>query len=159
MNLYQWAVKWGVGIAALEDLQREFRAIETGPLPTTPAPGSEAMVQSIVRLEATRKGKRLFRNNVGAGNLENGSFLRWGLANDSKTINDVCKSSDLIGISGEIITAADVGQPRGRFVAREIKAPGWYYTGESREAAQLRFISLIAGYGGDASFATGEGTL
>lgn len=158
MNLYQWAVKWAVPIAALDDLQREFRAINTDARGDG-SEGSEALVQSIVRLEATRKGMRLFRNNVGAGKLDNGSFLRWGLVNDSKAINDACKSSDLIGISGELITAADVGQPRGRFVAREIKAPGWQYSGTDRETAQLRFLELIAAYGGNAAFATGEGSL
>lgn len=159
MNLYQWAAKWAIPIAALDDLQREFRTVSTDPPNVLPPPGSEAMVQSIVRLEATHKHKRLFRNNVGAGMLDNGSFLRWGLANDSKGINDACKSADLIGISGELITAADIGQPRGRFVAREIKVPGWQYSGAPREVAQLRFLELIAAYGGDAAFATGAGTL
>lgn len=162
MNIHQWAIKWGVSIAALEDLTREFRTTDTGPTVaalTNVAPGSEAMVSSLVRLEATRRGKRLFRNNVGAGFLSDGSFIRWGLANDSASMNKKVKSADLVGISGEIITPADVGQPRGRFVAREVKAPDWRYSGTERELAQLRFLELIAAYGGDACFTIGEGTL
>lgn len=157
MNLHQWAQKWGVPYAALEDLMREYGAIVTD-VPASDAV-TEAGVQSRVRLEASRKGKRLFRNNVGAGTLADGSFIRWGLANDSAQVNAVCKSSDLIGISAEIITVADVGQRRGRFVAREIKTPGWQYSATEREQAQLKFLELIASYGGDAKFATGEGTL
>lgn len=157
MNLHEWAQKWGVPYAAIEDLRREFRAINTDPAPV--AGSSEAAVQSVIRLEATAKGKRLFRNNVGGGYMQDGSFIRFGLANDSAAVNDKCKSSDLIGISPEIITVHDVGQPRGRFVAREIKTPGWQWSGTEREEAQLRFLELIAAYGGDAAFATGVGTL
>jgi hypothetical protein len=112
--------------AALHELQQAFGQLNNDP--PHMAGKSEGAVQALVRLEATRKGKRLFRNNVGAGYLQDGSFIRWGLANDSKAVNDVCKSSDLIGISPELITAADVGQPRGRFIAREIKEAGWQYS-------------------------------
>lgn len=159
MNLHEWAQKWGVPYAAIEDLRREFRAINTDPAHSFAAGTSEAAVQAHVRLEATAKGKRLFRNNVGAGYMQDGSFIRFGLANDSARVNDVCKSSDLIGISPELITVHDVGQPRGRFVAREIKTPGWQWSGTERETAQLRFLELIAAYGGDAAFCTGPGTL
>lgn len=157
MNLHEWAQRWGVPYAAIEDLRRQFGAINTDP--PIVAGASEAAVQSVIRLEATRKGKRLFRNNVGAGYMQDGSFIRFGLANDSPRVNDECKSSDLIGISPELITVHEVGQPRGRFVAREIKAPGWQWSGTEREEAQLKFLELIAAYGGDAAFATREGTL
>lgn len=157
MNLHTWAQRWGVPYAALHELQQAFGQLDNHPAPV--AGRSEAAVQSLVRMEATRRGKRLFRNNVGAGYLQDGSFIRWGLANDSATVNKVCKSSDLIGISPEIITVADVGQPRGRFIAREIKEAGWQYTDTEREQAQLKFLQLIAAFGGDARFATGEGTL
>lgn len=157
MNLHQWALRHGVTQHALEDLMREFGAFHTDP----PAEGglSEAAISNVIRLEATHKGKRLFRNNVGAGFLQDGSFIRWGLANDTARVNDHCKSSDLIGISGEVITSADVGQPRGRFVAREVKRENWRWCGDDHETAQLRFLELIASYGGDAAFSQGEGTL
>lgn len=157
MNLHAWAQRWNVPYAALHELQQAFGQLNNDP--PHMAGKSEGAVQSLVRLEATRKGKRLFRNNVGAGYLQDGSFIRWGLANDSATVNAVCKSSDLIGISPEIITAADVGQPRGRFIAREIKEGGWNYSGTEREIAQLKFLQIVAAMGGDAAFATGEGTL
>lgn len=157
MNLHLWAQRWGVPYVALQDLMREFGTFQTDPPPVEGV--SEAGVQSRVRLEATRKGKRLFRNNLGAGFMEDGSFIRWGLANDSARVNEVCKSSDLIGISGEIITPADVGQRRGRFIAREVKPEAWRWKGDEHEQAQLAFLEIIASYGGDAAFTTGEGTL
>jgi hypothetical protein len=147
MNLYEWAIKWGIPHAAIQDFQRQA-GLAPDEYAGDVAAGSEAYAQSAVRLEASRKGYRIWRNNVGAGYMQDGSFLRFGLANDSKAVNDVVKSSDLIGIA-----------PGGQFVAREIKAPGWRYTGTEREKAQLAFISLILSYGGNAGFATGDGTL
>lgn len=147
MNLYEWAIKWGIPHAAIADFQQQA-GMMPGIDPAHMGLGSEAYAQSAVRLEATRKGYRLWRNNVGAGYMQDGSFLRFGLANDSKAVNDVVKSSDLIGIA-----------PGGQFVAREIKAPGWRYTGTEHERAQLAFINLVLSYGGNAGFATGEGTL
>lgn len=120
---------------------------------------TEAEVQSRVRLEAAQKNIRLWRNNVGAGKLENGAFMRWGLANESAAVNDRMKSSDLIGIRALVITPDMVGKTIGVFVARECKREGWAYTGDEEEEAQLRFLHLIRELGGDAGFATGEGTL
>jgi hypothetical protein len=85
---------------------------------------------------------------VGAAVDARGNHVRFGLANDSKEMNDRIKSSDLIGIGRD-----------GRFIAREVKAPGWRYTGTDREQAQLKFIELIIGMGGDACFVTEEGSL
>lgn len=158
MNLYAWAQRWGIPYDALADLMREFR-VSTDPATLAPGTRTEGEIQQAIRLEATRKGKRIFRNNVGGGFLQDGSFVRWGLANDSATLNKHVKSSDLIGISGEIITQADLGQPRGRFIAREVKAEGWQWKGDEHELAQLRFLEIIASYGGDAAFTTTEGTL
>jgi hypothetical protein len=52
-----------------------------------------------------------------------------------------------------------VGMTIGQFVSREIKGSDWKFTGNERETAQLRWIELITGMGGDACFATDEGTL
>ena len=121
---------------------------------------SESNAQAMVRLEASRKGKLLFRNNVGAGTImESNSFLRWGLANDSKAVNTKLKSGDLIGIQPVLITQAHVGQVIGQFLSREIKAPGWKYTGSDREKAQVRWAELILARGGDAAIVTGPGSL
>lgn len=158
MNLTQWAIKWGVPYEAVEDLKREFGMVNLDPAGTTSG-ASEAAVQNRVRLEASRKGCRLMRNNVGAGQMEDGTFIRWGLANDSKQMNDKIKSSDLIGVKPVVVTPAHVGHTLGIFLAREIKPENWTYTGTKREAAQLKFLELIASLGGDACFANREGTI
>lgn len=74
-------------------------------------------------------------------------------------MNKVIKSADLIGIRPVLITPGHVGLVIGQFVSREIKPTGWKYTGKAREEAQLRWAELVAACGGDAAFATGEGTL
>ena len=69
-------------------------------------------------------------------------MIRYGLANDSKKLNDKFKSSDLIGIDGD-----------GRFVAAEVKKPGWHLTsGDNRAQAQLRFMQFVISKGGRAGF-------
>jgi len=157
MNLNQWAIRWGIPYEALEDLRTQFGLINTDPAPKEGE--SEAAIQTRVRLEASRKGARLFRNNVGACMDENGNFIRYGLANDSKQMNDLIKSSDLIGIRPVVIQQSHVGQVIGQFVAREVKAGTWSYTGTKREEAQLKFLELVAALGGDAAFANCEGSL
>ena len=153
-RLYEWAKRWGVPPMAVSEL------------PAVLAPDvelsegrSEGAVQTRIRLEASRKGMRLFRNNVGATYAEDGSFIRYGLANDSEKLNKVLKSSDLIGIRPVAVTEAHVGRTIGQFVAREVKAEGWKYSGTAREEAQLAFLAMIASMGGDARFADREGTL
>lgn len=157
MNLNQWAIKWGVPYEALEDLRREFGLVNTDPQPKVGE--SEAAIQTRVRLEASRKGLRVWRNNVGACMDENGNFIRYGLANDSKQMNDLIKSSDLIGLRPVVIQQSHVGQVIGQFVAREVKAAGWSYSGTAREEAQLKFLELVAALGGDAAFVNCEGSL
>jgi hypothetical protein len=121
---------------------------------------SEAAVQARVRVEASRKGMRLFRNNVGAfTDPDSGQFVRFGLANDSKQLNAVIKSGDLIGIRPRVVQPGDVGRLIGQLVSREVKRGGWRYTGSPREQAQLNWINLVNSLGGDAAFCTGEGSL
>lgn len=151
-DLEDWATRWRIPLAAVIELRRSMTTSEIRYDPGT----SEAAVQSQVRLEASRKGCRLWRNNVGAGYLQDGTFVRWGLANDSKKMNDAIKSSDLIGIR-----PVDIGGGRiiGQFVAREVKHSGWKFKGDNHEKAQLRFLEIVNGLGGDGKFAVGEGTL
>lgn len=159
MNLTQWAIKHGVPFAALDDLRREFGIVATEP--NSPPGESEAAVQTRIRLEASRKGCRLWRNNVGAYSEREPPTpgTRWGLCNDSPQMNKVIKSADLIGIRPVVIGPGHIGQTLGVFVAREVKPAGWSYSGTEHEIAQLKFLELVAGLGGDASFATSEGTL
>lgn len=157
MNLVKWAIKWGIPFAAVEDLRKEFGMISTDPKPQSG--DSESAVQTRIRIEATQKGCRVWRNNVGGTYTKEGSFLRYGLANDSQQMNTLIKSSDLIGIRPLIITPEYVGSVVGQFIAREVKGSQWSYAGTDREVAQLNFLELVAGLGGDAAFANREGTL
>lgn len=158
MNLYSWAFRWGVPAQAIADL-RVTLGLE-GTLGEAQHVGkSEAFAQSQVVLEAAHKGVRLWRNNVGVLLDKTGRPVRYGLANQSKEMNKLLKSSDLIGIRPVSITQAHVGLVLGQFVGREMKEPGWHYSGTEREEAQLRWAELICSLGGDAAFATGTGSL
>ena len=157
MNLNEWAIRWGVPAEALEDLRRQMGAVNTD-APVSDAL-SEAGVQSRVRLEASRRGMRLWRNNVGACYTDEGQFIRYGLANDSHQMNKRIKSPDLVGLKPVLIEPHHVGQVIGQFVARECKPEGWRYTGTEHEQAQLKFLELVLSLGGDAAFANREGTL
>lgn len=159
-DIYQWAIRWQVPVAALQELQMLFGTHANAGQPDQRDDGlSEAAVQNNIRLEATRKGMRLWRNNNGALKDTRGVPVRYGLANDSAAVSKVIKSSDLIGIDATLITPADVGKPRGQFVAVECKPEGWNFTGDEHEAAQLNFIRIVQAMGGRATFANREGLL
>ncbi len=148
----EWARAWGIPPKALEDLRGRLT-------PTSPTVGGvgEAHVQNQVRLEASKKGATLMRNNVGVLMDARGVPVRFGLANDSKQMNTKMKSSDLIGFTPVHITPDMVGSTLAQFTAREVKASGWRFNPkDKREQAQLRFIELIVANGGDAKFSTGE---
>lgn len=145
-TLQAWATAWGIPYAALDDLRQQL-ASQCLPEHVV-AQGSEAGAQQAVRLEAASLGIVLWRNNSGALQDAEGRWVRYGLCNDSKQLNERFKSADLIGV-----------RPGGQFIAREVKAPGWRYTGTPREEAQLRWLELVRTLGGDAQFATGKGTL
>lgn len=157
MNISEWAAKWGVPPAAIEDL----RAWLFPYIPKQPLPGdkSEAAAQARVRLEASKKGCRLWRNNNGAFMDKRGVPIRYGLANESKAVNSETKSSDLIGIKPILITPDHVGATIGQFMSREMKERDWVFTGTPEEIAQRNWLELITIFGGDACFATGEGTI
>ena len=154
LELEHWAARHGIGEEALADL-----AVTLGASAHHGGAGSEGRVQSEIRLAARDKGFRFFRNNVGVLKNQDGIPVRYGLANESKRINDELKSSDLIGWRRLIIHPNMVGKMVAQFTAIECKAGGWKYTGTDREQAQLRFISLVADEGGYARFATGPDEL
>jgi hypothetical protein len=116
---------------------------------------SEAYAQSQVRLEAPRRSFRLHRNNVGVLKDESGRPVRFGLANDSRQLNEVLKSSDLIGWRPVLITPEHVGRTIAQFVSIECKAPGWIYRGTDREKAQKQWLDLVNQDGGLGFFSTG----
>lgn len=159
MNLTDWARTWAVSDSALADLRDRVLGLDGGSPP--PAPGkSEAAVQAAARAEASRKGMRVWRNNLGAyQDPHSGSYVRYGLCNDSPQVNAVVKSADLIGIRPRLIQHADVGHMIGQFVSFECKAAGWKMGNTDREKAQLAWATLVLSLGGDARFVTGEGQI
>lgn len=154
MQLFLWASKWGVPSQAIEEL-KELYGIN---ITNSGRNDTETTVSNMVKLEASQKGMRLWRNNVGAINT-GGSFIRFGLANESSSINKKIKSADLIGIRPIKISQKHMGVTIGQFVSREIKSSQWRFTANERELAQLAWAELISSFGGDACFATSEGTL
>ena len=118
---------------------------------------NEASVQSMVRLEASRRGWKLWRNNLGAGQMFDGRMIRWGLANDSKAMNTLVKSGDLIGIRPVVITQDMVGTVLGQFVSIECKRENWKPSmTDEHEQAQMRWAELVLLAGGHAEFTTGN---
>lgn len=172
MTLTEWATRWNVPPQAVLELAAVPDFV---PDPPTKVVESEGGVQSLVRLEAARKGYRLWRNNVGAGQVVHAKIIRqmcptcqslisrrpirWGLANDSSNLNAELKSGDLFGWRRRLITDAMVGMVIAQTVNRECKPVGWTYTGDEHEAAQLRWHAMILADGGDSAFVTGEGSL
>lgn len=156
MNIGQWALRWRVPYAALLELHAEIGMID--PEPGLPGK-SEAAVQSRIRVEASQKGMRAWRNNVGALVDSRGVPLRFGLANDTAAMNRILKSGDLIAIDPSPITPAMVGEPRGQFCSWECKPEGWRYTGTPHEQAQAAWAALIVSLGGRARFVNREGLI
>lgn len=79
-------------------------------------------------------------------------YVRYGLGNDSKKINDRFKSSDLVGITPVIIRPEHVGRTFGIFTGIEVKVGP---TDAARLAAQRNFLNHIRITGGIACFASG----
>lgn len=148
IQLQQWADRNRVSPEAMAELRLLLGVADVRPPAGTA--GSEAGIQAQLRLAASQAGGRLWRNNVGAGEVS-GQFIRWGLANDSKAMNHVVKSADLIGIKPVTIGPQHVGQVLGQFWSCEVKRPGWHYADTQREQAQLAWLKLILSLGGDAT--------
>lgn len=121
---------------------------------TTTAEGSEAAVQANVRLRAATMDGHLWRNQNGAARTDTGSYVRFGLANDSPKLNAVLKSHDLVGWRRRLITPEMIGQTIGQFWSVEVKPPGWRPTSDKRHAAQSRWAALVERNGGLSQFVT-----
>ena len=160
-NLHEWAVRNGISMQAFRDLQQTL-GLFTPPLPDQhPGQGkSEAWASSMMLLEASRNGVRMFRNNSGALKDKDGRLVRFGLGNTSRDVNDVFKSPDYLGWRPVIIQPQHVGYRFGLTTLREMKAPGWQFNpDDAHEQAQWQFLAMAAADGCDAAFCTGEGTL
>lgn len=142
MNLLQWAAKWHVSPEALRDL------CDTAVYTDTNTEQPEGEVSNAVRLGAARSGRLLWRNNRGAGKMASGSFVRYGLANDSKALGDAVKSADLIGIEPTLVTPAMVGTILGVFLSVEAKRHGWKPSGSLEDCAQVQWAKIVEAKGG-----------
>ena len=152
MILSNWAKKWGIDPRALVELRQLMGVkVNTNGCQTV----SETTTKQDIRIQASKKGIRLWRNNSGAF-YEGKRLVRYGLANDSKQINSQFKSSDYIGITPHIVGMHDIGKTVGVFTSIEVKPPSWKYRGTKREKAQYNWIKLIMSLGGIAFFSTGE---
>lgn len=147
--LIDWATKWQIPVAALHDLPRHFH---TGI--TTNDNTSEAGVQSALRVTAPKLTHSLWRNNKGATQDVTGRLIRYGLGHDSKRLDEVWKSSDLIGITRVLITDDYVGRILGVFTGVEVKEPGWKGPRTKEENAQASFLATVNAMGGIGMFAT-----
>lgn len=126
---------------------------------------SEAEVQAEVRLKTSQDhGVVLWRNNVGAFQSKTGTWVRVGLANDSKQMNAVLKSADLIGWTPIEITPDMVGQTVAVFTSIEVKEEGYRPSGKKQlahYAAQEKWRDGVLRDGGiagivDSSEAAGQ---
>ena len=152
-DLEYWAQKHNISHSAMRDLSIALM----GESVSKADPGlSESAVSQRVTLAASRKGIRLFRNNVGACEDTTGRFIRYGLANISKQMNSNVKSADLIGITPVVITNQHLGMMLGVFTSIECKRGGWTYSGNGREKAQNNWANVVRSLGGIAHFANSE---
>jgi hypothetical protein len=94
----------------------------------------EQAIMQRVALEATRKGWRVFRNNVGVLLDQRGVPVRYGL---------MVGSGDLIGWRPVTITPDMVGQQLAQFVSLEVKGPRGRMSPE-----QARWAAMVEEAGG-----------
>lgn len=119
---------------------------------------SESATQAAVVRQSGEYRQRLWRNNNGACQDDTGRQIRFGLGNVSKRVNDICKSSDYIGITTINIHPEHVGQRIGVFTALEFKAPSWHLTaGDKRGNAQAAFGMMVEAAGGIFGFISEPG--
>jgi hypothetical protein len=163
ISIDAWGKRWSIDPHAIAELKECMGVTALGVMgvpDNTDAPGSEGRQQSLVRLEAANLRVRLFRNNSGAFEDKDGRWIRYGLANESKAVNEVLKSPDLIGWRPRTVTPDMVGTVIGQACMREMKHEGWVFNPRDKhEAAQFNFLKLAIADGCDAAFATGPGTL
>jgi hypothetical protein len=165
VSYQQWAARHPKASAELQLLLHAVAHFQ----PEGAQHNSEAYAQQQVRMQIAKQGGMTWRNNVGAYKTKEQhrcprcqfcfkveqAPIRWGLCNDSAKLNTKIKSSDLIGIVPRFITPEMAGTTIGQFLAVETKKPGWKFSGNKHETAQLLWLELIAGKGGLSMFSTG----
>jgi len=116
---------------------------------------SESAVSQHTQYALSKLGGYAMRNNVGVAFDKTGRPIRYGLMNESRSVNSEYKSSDLIDCLPVLIKPHHVGRTFGLFVALETKHSDWTLRpGDDHARAQLRFINLIRKNGGMADFIT-----
>jgi len=153
-DLSSWGKRWNIPPAAIFELA-QIMGTAAPHSPQQSGAVTEAGVSQRIRLAYAERGAALWRNNVGAFADETGRWIRYGLANESKQMNKLVKSSDLIGVMPVTITLQHVGQIIGQFIAIETKAPDWVFMGTPREWAQHKFHQIVISKGGLGRFSTG----
>lgn len=156
MSLSLWFDKYNISAQARTELAAilDYSSTPAGSISGT---GREAGLQKAFRFAAAQRGIKLFRNNVGVAIDSRGIPVRYGLANESAQMQEILKSSDLIGLMPVTISQKDVGKVFAKFIAVETKRPGWEYTGTVREKAQKRFLDLVTSLGGVGVFVNSVG--
>lgn len=146
--LNKWAKDWNIPAEALNDLMGRTGALLAA-VEGSEAGASESRVQSRVRLAISNRGDFVTRNNVGALRDERGVPVRYGLMNESKDINKVIKSGDLIGGRRVLITPEMVGSVILQFYSVECKEAAWQHNPKDpHEQAQLNWCNYINSRGG-----------
>lgn len=151
-ELIAWMTRNNITAQAMGELAVITGHIPDSVLKSKAVATSEEATQQRLRLLAPTMGAHLWRNNNGAFKDGDGRFVRFGLANDSKKINDVFKSSDLIGITRMQILPHHIDRIVGIFTAIEVKHPGWISPENDRDEAQLAYIQHVYANGGLAGF-------
>jgi len=154
MNFMEWAVGAGLTMEQIRSYQYHLGTYDERL--TTGEGGSEAAVVKRCQVQASKMGGRLWKNHKGAATLQDGTFMRYGLLNESKRISDEIKSSDLIGAYPLVITQDMVGTTVAQLWLVEVKEEDWHFTGDAHETAQLKFLELGLAMGARATFATSE---
>jgi hypothetical protein len=106
---------------------------------------SETAVQAEVRLSAVKHEIQLFRNNVGVLLDETGRPVRYGLANESKELNEKIKSGDLIGWRPVFITPDMVGKVIAQFVSIECKSQKKHARVKKAQRTWARLVQKAGG--------------
>lgn len=100
----------------------------------------EQSVLKRILLKLSKGDTRLWRNNVGAAKMADGSWVRYGVGGNG--------AADLLGFKSVVITPEMVGQKVAVFLSIEVKSK----TGRPR-ADQLLWRDLVRRFGGIAGVA------